>query len=268
MSALVLALALVAAPKLALPGFSGVLAPNEAQLYENVVANELSRGGLEVLTSRDVVTLIGLERQRQLMGCTGSTCLTGLIGALGADGVVLGDVGRLDGGYVVQFEVRASQHAQVLALFSGRAKDASELLTVLEGAAIDLQNQLALKWSRRDLKRAAPVQGAPDRRWVSAVVGGVGLASLAAGIALNLQADATLKQLQGTGPSESLATLVKLRDSGKTSEAMGYTFLAIGGAALATSVVLFFALAPDAPATVTVTPLPGGAALSFAGVWP
>jgi hypothetical protein len=195
MPSLLLAAVLAATPKLAIPEFSGVnLAPNEATLYANALAGALSRGGLEVLTSRDLATLLGMERQKQLLGCSESSCFTELVGALGADAVVLGDIGRLGSGYVVQLKVLASQQAQVLALFSAQAADGAEVVKVLERGAVDVQNQLAAKWNRPELVRA--VQAPVNRRWVSYVVGGVGLGAVLAGLLLNLPADQALNDLR------------------------------------------------------------------------
>lgn len=118
-----------------------------------------------------------------------------------------------------------------------------------------------------DVERAGPVTASVDRRWVSFVVGGVGLSSIAAGVALNLQAKATLGQLQRASASDSPSTVMKLRDGGKTAEALSLTFFAVGGAALVTSVVLFFVLAPDVGASVAVAPLAGGGVVSVTGVW-
>lgn len=273
MNALMLMAVLAATPRLAIPEFTGVnLAPNEAGLYANSLAAELLRNGLTVVTNRELVALIGVERQKQLTGCSESSCLTELIGALGADGLLLGDIGKLEAGYVVQLKVLSTQSGQVLALFSGKAKDSSAVLPLLEAAAIDLQNQLADKWGRPELRRAVPVVAPPpppppNLRWVSYVVGGAGIASLAAGVALNLQADSTLQQLRSSGTMATPQSLLALRDSGRSAEALGITFLGVGAAALTTSVILFFALAPQTPVAALV-PLPGGGAVSLMGVWP
>lgn len=272
MNALMLMAVLAATPRLAIPEFTGVnLAPNEAGLYANSLAAEMIRNGLSVVTNRELVALIGVERQKQLTGCTESTCLTELIGALGADGLLLGDIGKLEAGYIVQLKVLSTQSGQVLALFSGKAKDSSAVLPLLEAAALDLQNQLADKWARPELRRAVPVVAPPppppNLRWVSYVVGGAGIASLAAGVALNLQADAMLQQLRTSGTMATPQSLLGLRDGGKSAEALGITFLGVGAAALTTSVILFFALAPQTPVAALV-PLPGGGAVSLMGVWP
>ncbi|MDX2015737.1 MAG: hypothetical protein SFW67_36420 [Myxococcaceae bacterium] len=270
MLSLTLAVVVAAAPKLAIPDFTGVnLAPNEATLFSNTLAAEFSRGGLDVVTSRDLATLLGLERQRQLMGCAESGCIAELVGALGADAIVQGDVGRLEDVYVVQLKVLSTQHAQVLALFSGRVSRSTELPAMLERAAVELQNQLAAKWNRPELVRA----GAPARfsssggtRWVAYLVGGVGLAALATGVGLNIWADNILLQLQlGT---RSAGDLKALADQGKGVEAAGFAFVGVGGAALVAGTVLFFVLAPEAPAAVSMTPLPGGGLVAFQGVWP
>src|SRR5687767_1886131 len=58
-------------------------------------------GEVRVTTAAQMATLLGMERQRQLLACdeTSSTCLAELAGALGADGIVSGNVAKVDGGF-------------------------------------------------------------------------------------------------------------------------------------------------------------------------
>src|SRR5262249_27218753 len=61
------------------------------------IAHELGlRGVHDLVTSADVGTLLGAERQRQLMGCEeAATCYTELSGALGARFIMTGALLRL-----------------------------------------------------------------------------------------------------------------------------------------------------------------------------
>src|SRR5688500_12106365 len=60
---------------------AGGVEPSVAGALSETVANETqARGFFQVLSSREVATLIGLERQRELLGCSddSSACLTEL----------------------------------------------------------------------------------------------------------------------------------------------------------------------------------------------
>lgn len=84
--------------KLAVPGLSvvDVDAQRTTFLAEHL-AQELSDEGAQVVSSQDLAVMLGLDRQRQLMGCSGGKCITELTSTLGVDALVTGEVARLSG---------------------------------------------------------------------------------------------------------------------------------------------------------------------------
>src|SRR5688572_12170524 len=96
-----------AAPvSLALPGLNAVnLAQGEGELYSELLAQKLAALGLKVISARDIGAVLGLERQRELLGCKDGICTAELAGALGVEGIVVGDVGKLGGSYQVNLKV-------------------------------------------------------------------------------------------------------------------------------------------------------------------
>ena len=101
-----LALALLAAPAPArtaaprvvvwdLKALQGV-SPGAAEILTDLVATEVARPGrFQVMGRNDLASLLGLERQRRLLGCDEACCLAEIGGALGADYVLSGQVGTL-----------------------------------------------------------------------------------------------------------------------------------------------------------------------------
>ena len=72
--------------------------PELASAGAGVIANELSRLGLfRVMTSESVRALVGLERQKQLLGCSEGSCGSELGNLLGTDYAVTGKVSRISG---------------------------------------------------------------------------------------------------------------------------------------------------------------------------
>ena len=84
-------------PKLAAPGLNGVgLDAAFAGFAGEHLAQQLREAGLEVVTGSEIGAVLGIERQKQLLGCSaGASCMTELANALGADGVVLGDLAQV-----------------------------------------------------------------------------------------------------------------------------------------------------------------------------
>src|SRR3990167_7365998 len=101
MLCVLLSLALAAEPlrskpvTLALPGLNAVnLAAGEDDLQAEVVAQKFIAHGVQVMTARDLSTVLGMERQKQLLGCAENhACVVEMTAALGADGVIVGDLG-------------------------------------------------------------------------------------------------------------------------------------------------------------------------------
>src|SRR5690242_5299342 len=94
--------------KIAAPGLSGVNLPDAlVGFYSEQLAEHLRDNGIEVVTGREMAALMGLERQRQLVGCAADSnnCLAELANALGVDGLLVGDVARLGSRFQLSVKV-------------------------------------------------------------------------------------------------------------------------------------------------------------------
>jgi len=96
--------------------------PNVAELITETVSADLQRStGYSILTQKDVITALGVERQRTLLGCSESTlCLTEIAGALNAPLLVHGTVGKLGDTWVFNLAVLEGQTGAVLRRHSSR----------------------------------------------------------------------------------------------------------------------------------------------------
>jgi hypothetical protein len=244
LSVLLCAGLLAAAPtppvRLAAPGLSAVnLDDKSAAFYLDYFAQQLSAGGgVQVITQSEVTGLIGLERQRELLGCRDSnaSCLAELAGALGVDGLVVGSLARTSGGYAVNLKVVAANNARQLASFSERVRDDEALLDSLTRAARRMGPAVRLALGREALSGAPPPPpglapaggGARAHAWLPAVGGGVallaggGLFALAQGEAARLRSD--------DASITDAGALAQAVSRGKTLQTAG---LAVGGLGLA-----------------------------------
>jgi TolB-like protein len=110
---------------------AGGLEPAMADALTDAIAAEVSRAGLfDVTSQKDMQTVLGLERQRQLLGCSdeAASCLTELAGALGARFVLSGSVARL-GPDAVQLNLQTIDSVKAQA--SGRATRIAKDVTAL-----------------------------------------------------------------------------------------------------------------------------------------
>ncbi len=88
-----------ARPRLGISDFS---APKEAQpvaaAANSLVANELQRlGAFEVSTAEQMRTLLGYDRQQQLLGCVNDACSSSFAAAVSQDFLVTGQLTKLKG---------------------------------------------------------------------------------------------------------------------------------------------------------------------------
>ncbi len=98
-----------------LPGQADASLQSEAAALEELIAADVARSGRwEVLSSSDVSTVIGVERQRTLAGCNeGNECMQELAGALGADKLLVVSFGRLGGDRLLAIKVIDFAQAKV-----------------------------------------------------------------------------------------------------------------------------------------------------------
>ena len=93
-------------PKLALVGFTALdVSEARARYYTDQLGIELTRRGFAVTTPADLAAVLGVERQKQLLGCEESSCIAELFGGLGADGLVVGQVAKTDARYRLSVKV-------------------------------------------------------------------------------------------------------------------------------------------------------------------
>lgn len=97
-------------------------------LFGEALAGELRRRpGVSVLTDADVAALLGAEKRRQMVaGCSDAGCLAELGGALGADRVLHGTVGRVGGSLLVNLSSLDAKRARGVASVSERLKGSGD----------------------------------------------------------------------------------------------------------------------------------------------
>jgi hypothetical protein len=108
------------------------------QLLGDALAGELrKRPGISVFTQADVSALLGVEKTRQMLGCADTGCMAEIGGALGADRVVRGSLGKLGESLVVNLSALDPKRAVAAASVSERLRGGGEegLLDVLPTVA-------------------------------------------------------------------------------------------------------------------------------------
>jgi len=116
------------------------VSPDVAETLTQVVTEQAGRTpGFSAISQAELGSLLGVERQKQLLGCGDQSCLAEIGGALGARLVLSGTLGRVGESYVLQLQLLDTQKAQIRARESRTITGPqSELLA----AARDLTNRV------------------------------------------------------------------------------------------------------------------------------
>jgi hypothetical protein len=270
LQALLLAATLAAAggekPKLIVLNFTaagGVETEVAGALSEAVTAEVASRGFFAVLSSREVQTMVGLERQKQMMGCAEeSTCLTELAGAMGARFVISGTVAKLGDAYQLSLQTLDTAKAQPIGRSMRLANDLSALRAQLPYSVAEATG--------------TPLPPPPSRLLSYSLIGVGALALVGGGLlgqdALSRERSVNEELAHGSttgGVLRSYAEYEKARTEigqGKTLAVIG---LGIGAALIGTGIVLIPSEGSgpvSSQVKVAVTPTTNG--FSIAGVFP
>jgi hypothetical protein len=262
----VAAAAPAAAPPLKLAAPALTLFSVEPQLgafLSEHLAQQIKLAGAEVVTEREIASLLGMERQKQLLGCSeqASNCMAELANALGADAVLLGDVAKVGERLQLNLKIIASVDGKTLAVFSDNVSGEETALLALTRGANQLATQAATSLGRTLTPK---FRETTDLRKVAIIPLGASVVFLGAGAGL-LAASNSTYQYVVTGKARTDVEGRSAISLGSTEQTLGGVGLAVGTAALAAAAGLFFF---GAPATPTVTPTAGGATVGFMGALP
>lgn len=225
---------------------------------ESVTAEVAARGYFEPISSGEIATLLGLERQKQLFGCDESgACVTEIAAALGAPFVMSGSLTKLQGLFQLNLQVIDTQKARTVARSTRLAKDFESLRALIPWAVAEACG--------------TPLPPPPSRALPITLLSVGGLSLVGGGVLgiLALNADAAVK---GELRTDDENPTVVLADAKSYQErfaqvALQKTLALAGLLAGAALVTLGVVLMPaDVGARVSLVPSPTGFAL--VGVWP
>ena len=227
----------------------------EGQAYVDFFAQKLGDAlGTDVTTPSQVAGVLGLERQKQLLGCADgqSQCLAELAGAMGVDFIVTGTMAKLDGAFTVSLKL--------VEVSSGRAKQSASTRAPNAESLSEWLDQTARAWGGA-FNPVAPGPGV-----LPILLGGVsaGLA-VTAGVLFGLS-QVEAGRLRRHDDFMTGAQIVASAAFGQTTQTLGWVF---GGLAVAGAVGTVLSIVLKAPSeAVSVWCTPDGGGLLVKGVLP
>lgn len=118
----------------AIPHVSGLGVTNDVlDVLSQAALHEASASNIRVVGASDVESLLGFEKQRELLGCEDASCYVEIAGALGVDGLLVLRVGRLGSTFLVSATLLDLQKAQAAVRADARRETTVDgLLPLLE----------------------------------------------------------------------------------------------------------------------------------------
>lgn len=246
-------------PKLIVLEFAaaGGADPSLAKTLSEAVTTEVSRRGFyEVLSANDVQTLIGVQRQKELLGCSeeAQSCLSELAGALGAQFVLSGSLSKFGAMYQLNLQTLDSAKAQPI----GRSTRLAPAIEVLRGEV-----PIAVAEAT-----GTPLPPPPSRVLSYSFIG-LGAAAVLAGGGLGVYAtsnDAALARELRTGEQartvlQPASTYQSQIDAISTQRTIALAAMVGGAALIATGVVLIPSTTIATDTQVALVPTSSGIAL-------
>jgi len=241
----------------------GGVDPSVATALTEAITQEVAdRGFFRVLASKEVQTMIGFERQKQMAGCSAEAeCLTELGGALGASFVMGGSVTKLGDAFQLSLQTLDSQRAQPVGRATRLANDIKSLRQMVPFVVAE--------------STGTPLPPPPSRVLPYSLVGGGALVLIAGGlVGVNAisQEDAVNRELaRGTQPGTVIEPLSSYEKESRTIALKKTLSLVIGAAGVGLVAAGVYLNPPEGggrPGGVSARVVPSGSGVAVVGVFP
>jgi TolB-like protein len=239
----------------------GVDASIGRALSEAIAAEVSSKDYFRVMTSKDIQTLLGQERQRQLLGCSeeGGTCLAELAGALGARFVLSGQVAKLGSAYQLTLQTIDSKKVQPIGRSVRIARDLEALRAQLPWAVAEAT--------------ATPPPPAPSHWLAYSAIGAGAALAVGGGVigftGLNEETAVTKELSLGSSQRSVLKPVSYYQDAAnrvRVEKSVAVAALVVGAALVGAGIYLN---PSDGSSThIAVSLAPGAASVALAGSFP
>ena len=101
--------------------------PKTASIISDELLVLLSKmPGSNVIGSKEVDAMLGFEQKKQMSGCTDTSCMVAIGGALGVDKILMGSLGKLGESYILGLKLLDIRAGKVEQLYSKRLRGGKE----------------------------------------------------------------------------------------------------------------------------------------------
>lgn len=245
------------APRLVVLDLKAVGGASEAEataLTDAVVTWVSKAAVFRVVSQRDIQTLLGVERQKQLMGCgeASDSCMAELSGALDARYVLSGQVNKLGSTVQLTLQTLDTQKSQPVGRTLKTAKSVDELRAIVPWAVAEATG--------------TPPPKPPSRTWPTVMMVTGGVAALAGGVIgfVAITRETSIARELNTSAPGRLNSVAFYEDEVREireRKTLSLLLMALGGGLLAGGLTWWFSLPDIAAGRVALVPTGPGFAL-------
>lgn len=208
------------------------LEPVLVDVVADRLASQLAADGrLRLTTARDMAQVLGLERQRQLLGCSETSCLAEIGAALGVDVLLSMSLAKTEKSVSISLRALRTSDGTAVAQETHRAKDMDEVQDWLDGIVAPLANRIATPFGVAPIEVRAAAPSGSAAPWVVGV-GGLALA-LGGGVMLGV----SVANGESIRTAPTTTEVDRLVDTAQTTRWVGVGLLVGAGVAVAAAVV-------------------------------
>jgi hypothetical protein len=101
--------------------------PKVSSIVTDMILGELNKmKDTNVIGSKEIDAMLGYEQKKQMSGCTDTSCMVAIGGALGVDKILMGAVGKLSDSYTLSLKLIDIREAKIETLYTKRLKGAKD----------------------------------------------------------------------------------------------------------------------------------------------
>jgi TolB-like protein len=242
---------------------------------------------VEVIGRSDIDSMLGFEKQKQMLGCSEeASCVAEIGGALGVEYVIVGSLGRIGALYRLDMKLVETSRGRVRAR-TGESVDGREekLVASVQRAVHRLVDPIVMTGPAgqpppptlaaptpapvpEPVSEPAPKKGSSRKTW-GWTVGGVGAAALVGGVVSGLSAKSAYDAEKAAAAAGDIPTFESKRDTAKSRALMADVLYGVGAVGVGVGAWLIFTgpSASESPPSVSLglAPTSSGALVVLAG---
>jgi hypothetical protein len=242
----------------------GTFDPKTVQGLTTFVAFEVEKAGYKVLTGSEITAILGFDRQRQLLGCTDSSCLAEIGGSLGADYLLDTEVSEVGGTWLLTSTLISASKSQAIKRVTKRVEKVSILIDNAQETTAEALSVIAPVPA---IATVAMIDSPRIMRGVGIGVGVAGVLTAGVGAIFGAMAKSDYDNAKAAN-SVNRADFSTFKQGASDKSRNADICFAIGGAVAATGIVLIVvdAVRHSEPAK-SVTLVATGNGIGVTGTW-